>query len=143
MLSQEQKKYLIFILIMSLISMLLESLSIGVILPLFSILLKGEIGSNYFSTFFQLIEIQEQNLIFIGLSVTLIVFLSKNLFLIFNHWCVLNFLEKIFKEQTDSIFQHYLKQDYIFFLQKNTAELIRNVRSEINSLIQYINMYLS
>ena len=52
MLSQEQKKYLIFILIMSLISMLLESLSIGVILPLFSILLKGEIGSNYFSTFF-------------------------------------------------------------------------------------------
>ena len=65
MLSQEQKKYLIFILIMSLISMLLESLSIGVILPLFSILLKGEIGSNYFSTFFQLIEIQEQNLIFL------------------------------------------------------------------------------
>jgi hypothetical protein len=37
-----QKKYLIFIFILMLISMLLETLSIGIILPLLSIFLKNE-----------------------------------------------------------------------------------------------------
>ena len=93
-LSHSQKKYLLFIFIMVLISMLLESLSIGIILPLFSILLNGDINNNYFSSFFQLTGIEGKKLIYIGLSVTLTIFLSKNLFLIFNHWCVLKFLEK-------------------------------------------------
>ena len=123
--------------------MLLESLSIGIILPLFSILLNGDINNNYFSSFFQLTGIEGKELIYIGLSATLAIFLSKNLFLIFNHWCVLKFLEKIFKELTNTLFKHYLKQNYIFFLQRNTAELIRNVRSEINSFTQYINMYMT
>ena len=140
--SRGQKKYLLFIFVMALISMLLESLSIGVILPLFSILLKGDVGAGYFSTLFQLIDIEGKSLIYVGLFVTLIIFLIKNLFLIFNHWCLLNFLEKIFKELTNTIFKHYIKQDYIFLLQRNTAELIRNVRSEVNSFNQYINMYM-
>ena len=141
-LNREQKKYLLFIFIMALISMLLESLSISIMLPLFSILLNGDIDVGYFSTFFQLTDIKEKNLIYIGLSVTLAIFLSKNLFLIFNHWCVLKFLERIFKELTNTLFKHYLKQNYIFFLQRNTAELIRNIRSEIQSFNQYINMYM-
>ena len=141
-LNREQKKYLLFIFIMALISMLLESLSIGIMLPLFSILLNGDIDVGYFSTFFQLTDIKEKNLIYIGLSVTLAIFLSKNLFLIFNHWSVLKFLERIFKELTNTLFKHYLKQNYIFFLQRNTAELIRNIRSEIQSFNQYINMYM-
>ena len=62
-LSHSQKKYLLFIFIMVLISMLLESLSIGIILPLFSILLNGDINNNYFSSFFQLTGIEGKELI--------------------------------------------------------------------------------
>ena len=39
-LNQEQKKYLYFVFVFILISMFLEALSVGIVLPLFSILLK-------------------------------------------------------------------------------------------------------
>ena len=33
----------------------------------------------------------------------------------------------------------YLKRDYIFFLQMNTAQLMANVKAEIPSFAEYVN----
>ena len=51
-LSSEQRKFLIIILVFMLISMILETLSIGIMLPLFSILLTGDTETSFFSYFF-------------------------------------------------------------------------------------------
>ncbi len=137
-----QKKYIIFIFILMFVSMLLETLSIGIILPLLSIFLKNEIDSSIFSYLFIFGQPTEKNLIFVGLSVTLVIFLTKNLFLTFNHWQNTKFLEKTNLEISNKLFKSYLKRDYIFFIKTNTAQLYRNVTAEIASFIEYINRYI-
>ena len=115
-LNKNQKKTLIVIMIFMFISMLLEAMSIGIILPLLSVLLKGEIESSFFSYSISFWSIDKENLMFFGLLITFAIFLFKNLFLIFNHWYLSIFLEKILIELSDKLFKNYLKRDYIFFL---------------------------
>tara|TARA_Y100000590_G_scaffold470678_2_gene667684 strand:- start:1381 stop:3135 length:1755 start_codon:yes stop_codon:yes gene_type:complete len=135
----KQKKYLTIIFIFMLISMMLEALSIGIILPLISILLKGNIDSNVFSNLFGFVNFEGKNLILFGLFATLLIFVIKNSFLIFNHWHQSNFLEKINISLADKLYRNYLRRDYIFFLQTNSASLLRNLRSEVGSFKEYIN----
>ena len=115
LLSYKQKKYVIFIFMLMFFAMILESLSIGIILPLTSILLKGDIGATFFSNFFIFDILRGKNLVFIGLSVTLIIFLIKNLALVFNLWQHTKFIRELELELTSRLFKYYLKSDYIFF----------------------------
>ena len=46
LLSYKQKKHLVFMLVLMFFSMILESLSVGIMIPLTSILLKGDVGTK-------------------------------------------------------------------------------------------------
>ena len=84
-LSYKQKKYSIFIFIMMFFAMILETLSVGIVLPLFSILLKGDIDTSFFSYIFPLEKLTGNNLIYAGLLIALIfgLLVKKNLFFSF------------------------------------------------------------
>ena len=142
LLNQKQKKYAIFIFIMMFVTMILESLSIGIVIPLISILLKGDIDTSFFSYIFTIGDLTGKNLIYIGLLIVLIIFLSKNLVLVFNLWQQTKFLRKLQFEITNRLFKYYLKNDYIFFLQNNSAHLYRNLTDIISSFIAYIRGYM-
>ena len=73
LLNYKQKKYAIFMLALVFLAMILESLSVGIIFPLISVLLKDDIGGSFFSHFSVFGELAEKNLIYIGLSITLII----------------------------------------------------------------------
>jgi ABC-type multidrug transport system fused ATPase/permease subunit len=120
------------------LAMILESLSIGIILPLISILLKGEIDTSFFSYFFVFGTLTGKNLVYIGLSVTLIIFLIKSLSLVFNLWQQTKFLRNLQFELTNRLFEYYLKSDYIFFLQNNSAHLYRNLTDLTSTFVSYI-----
>ena len=136
---KKQKKYAIFIFFLMFLSMILEALSIGILVPLLSILLEGNIDSGMFSYFFTFGKVTDNNLIYIGLIIAVSIFIFKNLFLIFNNWHLLKFLESIYVELSDKLFRNYLRRDYIFFLQTNTARLVRNINEEVDSLVNYSN----
>ena len=138
LLNPKQKKYIIFLFILMFLAMILESLSIGIILPLISILLKGEIDTSFFSYFFVLGSLEGKSLVYVGLSVTLIIFLIKNLGLVFNLWQQTKFLRDLQFELTNRLFKYYLKSDYIFFLQNNSAHLYRNLTDIISAFVSYI-----
>ena len=142
LLNYEQKKYAIFIFILMLLAVILEALSIGIVLPLLSIFLKGDISSGIFSYFFTFGEPSKGNLIYIGLLITFAIFLFKNLALVFNHWHQTKFLRTINFEISHKLFTHYLKSDYIFFLQNNSAHLYRNLTDIVGTFIGYINKYM-
>jgi len=142
LLNYKQKKYAIFIFIMMFFAMILEALSIGIIIPLISVLLKGDTGTSFFSYFFIFGESTGKNLIYIGLSITLIIFLIKNLGLTFNLWQQTKFLNQLQFELTNRLFKYYLKSDYIFFLQNNSAHLYRNLVSVIAAYVSYIKGHM-
>ncbi len=110
-------------------------------IPLISILLKGDIGTSFFSYFFVFGEPTGENLVYIGLSVILIFFLIKNLGLAFNLWHQTKFLRDLQYELTNRLFKYYLKSDYIFFLQNNSAHLYRNLTDVIGSFVGYVKGY--
>ena len=142
LLNYKQKKYVIFLFMLMFLAMILESLSIGILLPLISILLKGEIDTSFFSHFIVFGSLEEKSLVYAGLSVALIIFLIKNLGLVFNLWQQSKFLRDLQFELTNRLFKYYLKSDYIFFLQKNSAHLYRNLTSVINAFVNYINKHI-
>ena len=142
LLNYKQKKHAIFMFVLMLVAMVLESLSVGIVFPIISILLKGEIGTSIFSYFFVFGEPTGKNLIYIGLSATFIIFLIKNLTLTFNLWQQTKFLQKTLVELTNKLFKYYLKSDYMFFLQTNSSHLYRNLTSIIGIFISYINKYM-
>mgnify|MGYP000507064621 CR=1 FL=1 len=78
LLNYKQKKYAIFMLILMFLAMILESLSIAIIFPLISILLKGDIDTSFFSYFFVFGKLTVKHLVYFGLSITLLlsVFMS-------------------------------------------------------------------
>ena len=128
LLSYKQKKYAIFLFMLMFFTMILESLSIGIILPLTSILLKGDIGVTFFSNFFIFDILTGKNLVFIGLSVTLIIFFTKNLALAFNLWQHTKFLRNLELELTNRLFKYYLKSDIYFFSRTTLVIYIETLR---------------
>ena len=138
LLNYKQKKYAIFMLVLMFIAMILESLSVAIIFPLISILLKGDIVTTFFSYFFVFGELAGKNLIYIGLSMTLIIFLIKNLALTYNLWQQTKFLRELYYEFTNRLFKYYLKNDYMFFLNNNSAYLYRNLTEVISSFVGFV-----
>ena len=127
---------------MMFIAMGLEGLSVGIFVPLLSILMKGELDTGIFSNFFSLGIPSGKNLVFIGLLVTIAVFIIKNLTLTLNLWHQTKFLRNLEYEFTNRLFKHYMKSDYIFFLQNNSGHLYRNLTEIINATIGYIKGYI-
>ena len=77
LLAPKQKKYAIFIFVMMFFAMSFEALSIGMMIPLLSIFLKGELESSIFSYFFIFGKFEGNHLIYFGLLITLIIFVVK------------------------------------------------------------------
>ena len=142
LLNYKQKKHAIFMFVLMLVAMILESLSVGIVFPLISILLKGEVGTSIFSYFFVFGEPTRENLIYIGLSITIIIFLIKNFALVFNLWQQTLFMRNLNLEFGNRLFKYYLKKDYIFFLHNNSAYLYRNLTSIISSFVGSIKAYM-
>ena len=57
----------------------------------------------------------------------------KNLTLTFNLWHQTKFLRELQFELTNRLFKYYLKNDYIFFLNNNSAYLYRNLTDIIGN----------
>ena len=137
LLNRKQKKYMIFIFALIFFAIILESLSVGIVLPLISVLLRGDIDNSFFSFLFSFGNFSGNNLIYIGLFVTFLIFIFKNLALAFNLWQSTKFLRNLEFELTKRLFKYYLTSDYIFFLQNNSGHLYRNLTTIISSFIAY------
>ena len=136
-LDNKQKNYSIFIFVMMFIAMFLESLSVGIIIPLISTLLNYNTGESIFSKIFISYEYLRENLIYIVMIATIIIFIIKNLILTFNLWHQTKFLRQLQLELTNRLFKHYLKSNYTFFLQNNSGRLYRNLTDITGSFVSY------
>ena len=142
LLSSKQKKYVFFIFFLMFVGMILESLSVGIIIPLISVILKGNFDTSFFSSFFVFGNLIIENLLYVGLLVTFIIFVIKNLVLVFNLWQQTNFLRQLQFETTNRLFKHYLGNDYIFFIENNSGHLYRNLTDVVGNFVSYIRAHI-
>jgi len=138
-----EKKKLLLIFFMMIVSALFETFGIGVIVPFVGIvtnpsMITEQASINYL---YKLFNFQSTTTFMIFAVIALLfIFIVKNLyillFLYVQNRIVLNQQVKLSKR----LFETYLSKPYTFHLQRNTADLLRNVNIEVPNLFQGIIM---
>ena len=131
---------IIYFLFFNLIYFLLEFLSL-VSLPL---LISFIVDSNFiikklniFLYNYKLNELNNNSLLSILITLVIIVFLLKNLFLIFITFLQNNFLMKIKVNLSNKLFLFYINSSYLYHVNNNPSKLSRNISDEIQGLYTY------
>jgi len=142
-LSPKAKRRMLLLLPVIIVGMALETLSVGMVVPVLGILM----NETYFDRFPELIPILDflgnpshEKLIFIGLSGLASAFVFKNLFLFYQVHCLGTFVFGAQREIAVELFRNYLNKSYIFHLKVNSAILLRNITGEVNSYSAYFLM---
>lgn len=141
-LTKEQKCYAIIVFIMSLISAVFEMLGVSAILPLMQAFLSPETLNEqfYVRPFIQPFHLNSPDAIIVFICVAVIfVYIIKNIFSIFYVWVSNKFSCKIMRELSVRILEAYMKQGYIFFVNHNSARLLRGVGGDVTSVYNIIN----
>ena len=139
-----QKFNLILITIAIFLSGVLEVFGISLIIPILSQLIypDNEI-SNLILSYFDFIKSEQFFLIFFLLII--LIFLAKNLFLIFANWQIGKFSADISYFTTNIIIQNYLSLNYLTYKKESTSNLIKNIQSEASilgrSVINILSIY--
>ncbi len=126
-----------FFLVINFLSILFEMLGIVLIIPLVSLIFSLDIFYDYpiLSNVFNLLgkPSQEMMLVFLGFFIV-IIFLIKNLVLLYFIWWQTNFAHNIQYLTSKSLFNIYLNKEYSFHLSNNSSKLIRNTGLESNNV---------
>lgn len=131
--NQRNKFYLI--LFMMLIAMVLEAFSIGLIVPVVGIVSAPNFFSQYESIAFineMLGYPSQKELIAFSMLVLSVAFIFKSIFVGIVSYFQSKFLFHIFPDISQRLFDKYLNMPYNFHLQRNSAELIKNILNEAN-----------
>lgn len=139
---REKKKFFILFFMM-IVAAIFETVGIGLIVPFVGIVTNPDVIQEQFilSYIYNIFNFQSTTA-FIIFSVVLLlaVFVLKNLYLLLFNYAqlrvVLNQQVKLSKE----LFREYLTKPYLFHLQRNTADLLRNVNGEVPKVFQGIIM---
>jgi ABC-type multidrug transport system fused ATPase/permease subunit len=138
LLERQQKVGLIFIFILMFIGMVFESLGIALILPLLAAVTQPDAIDIYpmISEISSFVGITTQKqLIFGSLISIIIVYFVKAIFLLYSGWVQSKFTAGLKVNISQRLFTTYMHQPYEFHLQRNSAQLIRNVTDEVFELV--------
>ncbi len=141
LLTPPQKKQLLILGGLLLIGMFFEMMGLGVLIPALGLMMNSaNIVHEYPSLqpiFNKLGNPTQLQLVLWGMSILVIVYLVKAAYLIFLSWRQSKFSAELSADVSQNLFMGYLKQPYTFHLQRNSAQLLRNIQIEINQLTAF------
>ena len=146
LLSPPRRKQALILMLYLFIGLVLEMCGLGLLIPGLTLLLKSNIGQEYPSLvpFLNFIGNPSQKELVIWSMVFLVVFyFMKEAFLAMVAWKQAQFSMKFSAELGEKLFRGYLHQPFIFHIQKNTAELLRNIQVEVHQFTAIIQAIIS
>jgi ABC-type multidrug transport system fused ATPase/permease subunit len=117
------------------IGMVLETLGVGLVIPAVMLLTQSDLAHTYpaLQPTLQALGNPSQPALIIGGMLALVgVYLIKSLFLAFLAWQQTSFAFGVLMQLSQRLFTVYLRQPYSFHLQRNSAQLIHNITTEVN-----------
>jgi ATP-binding cassette subfamily C protein len=124
--------------LLMLLSSLWEAVGVGLVLPFIAVVEKPErLNSLLFWRQTPLTNTEQAQWLLILSAVFGLLYLCKNLFLALSSYLQLRFLNSKNRKFATLLLQSYIHKPYTFHLQNNTATLIQNVNSEINSVFNF------
>ena len=130
-----ERRSAVILLGLMLIGMVLETLGVGLVIPALALLTQPDLTDNY-PVFHPILQAlgnpSQQTLVIGGMLVLVVIYLIKALFLAFLAWRQMHFTFGVQAQLSQRLFTLYLRQPYTFHLQRNSAQLIRNVINEVS-----------
>ncbi|MCE7792677.1 ABC transporter ATP-binding protein/permease [Salipaludibacillus sp. CUR1] len=139
--NKREKKKLILLFIMMVIAAIFETIGIGLIVPFVSIITNPEVVQEQAILSYLYVTMNFQStsafLIF-AVIILLVVFILKNLYLLLFHYVQYRVILNQQVKLSRNLLKEYLIKPYTFHLQRNTADLLRNVNGEVSKVFQGI-----
>ena len=137
-LSKQEKRKLFLLGIVVVISSIVQVVGVASIFPFIAVATNPEvIDSNaYLSWFKLLLNINDNRdfLMILGGGVLAMLILT-NAFLAFSTWLTVSFIETMLNTMAYRMLQRYLTESYLFHLQRNSAELMKNLTIEVTRVV--------
>ena len=134
LLTPAERRSAVMLLGLMFIGMVLETLGVGLVIPAIALLTQSDFVRNYpmFQPALQALGNPSQHSLIVGGTLVLVgVYLIKTLFLALLAWRQMRFAFSVQAQLSQRLFTLYLRQPYTFHLQRNSAQLIRNVINEV------------
>jgi len=134
-LGKNNSKKILLLIPFFIIAALLETISIGLIMPLISILTDDSLVAEYLTQIDFLSSLSLDNIQVVILSAFLFVYLIKSLYMILFFYHTEKLLTSMRLKLHDRMFSSYLEAGYDFHLKHNRSELKRNI-DEVGTVFQ-------
>lgn len=138
---KKEKKRLLLLLVMMIFAAIFETVGIGLIIPLVGIITSPAIIQEQpiLLSIYNLLQFKSTyQFIIFSVIFLLLVFILKNIYLLMFNYVQLRIVLNQQVKLSRNLFQEYLTKPYIFHLQRNSAELLRNINSEVPGVFQGI-----
>ncbi len=136
LITRKEKISFFFIVFFYIFQALLEMIGIAAVLPFVTFLLKPEALSDVpiISEFINFKDIQfEGNIIIILCIIFFIVFLLKNLFILFTNKLTFNYVFLVRKRLFQDLLNKIIHQNYIFFIDNGFSKISNILNTEVNN----------
>lgn len=141
-LDRKQKRQGIILFFLMLIVSLLEMLGVGVIVPFVLTMLEPEkiMGNRFIAPLVAELGITEykQFMYLIGISIVIIYFVKNGFILLVNYYQS-NYRNQLEKVLNVKMLSSYMKRPYIFFVNTNSADILRGVNSDIMNVASAVD----
>ena len=142
MLDRSQKKWAFVVLACIFVGAMVETLGVSVIVPLVQAMLSPEVirGALKTSPLETLIDdmTNQELILFLAIGV-IIIYIVKNIYLIFLSYIRSWYSCKIQKETAVKMMNSYMKRGYPYFLNTNVSKLLRGVGGDVSGLYNVIS----
>ena len=145
-LTPQQKRYSLLLFVMSIFAALFEMLGVSVILPLMQAFVSADTLAQepYIAPFVELFHLETSAQIITCVCIgVVIIYLAKNIYSALYVWVSTKFSNKIMRELSVRILSAYMKQGYSFFVNNNSARLLRGLGADVQSVYTIITQGFS
>lgn len=145
LLSAQQRLSAWLLLGMMLIGMMLETLGVGLVIPAMAMMAQGDLAEKFPSITPVLQALgrpSREQLLVGGLLVLVGVYSAKAVFLGFLAWRQSRFSHDLQASLSFRLFTGYIGRSYSFHLERNSAQLIRNIISSVNGVTNVVQQGL-
>jgi ABC-type multidrug transport system fused ATPase/permease subunit len=133
-----KKKITIFVLF-SLLSSILEIVSIGSVYPFISTVFYK--NNNFFLEIFHL-NLASNSSVIILCFILFLIFIVKNIFTIFFAHSQNSFVQSLYKDSSLALLSSYLSKKYSFFYMNSSAKIINNISLETKNFAYAVGSFL-
>jgi ATP-binding cassette subfamily C protein len=142
---RKEKVHFLGVMVIVLFSALLQTLSVALMLPFINLVMDSSVLKQSTLLNYLFIHLNFSNIysftVFLGVVLIIVIFFS-NFFTILSTWLKVNFIWQKNHNLSSALLKKYLSLPYVYFLNKNSADLKKNILSEVQQLTGHLFMPL-